>query len=98
MAASENVKAKSLDSPEETRTFEHGKLEIATIDEFSAGRVTLEPGWRWSEAVKPLAQTPSCQVQHTGYLISGQQMHLVHDDGTEQHNSSGRHVRASSRA
>jgi quercetin dioxygenase-like cupin family protein len=88
MAASENVKAKSLDSADETRTFEHGKLELATIDEFSASRVTLEPGWKWSEDIKPLAQTPSCQVQHTGYVISGQ-MHVVHDDGTEQDISAG---------
>ena len=88
MAASENVKAKSLDSADETRTFEHGKLELSTIDEFSAGRVTLEPGWKWSEAIKPIAQTPSCQVQHTGYVISGQ-MHVVHDDGTEQGISAG---------
>ena len=83
MAQSENIKAKSLDSPDETRTFDHGKLDVATIDEFTAGRVTLEPGWKWSEAVKPIAGTDSCQVQHTGYVISGQ-MHVVHDDGTEQ--------------
>ncbi len=88
MAASENVKAKSLDSPDETRTFEHGKLELSTIDEFTAGRVTLEPGWKWSEAVKPIAQTPSCQVQHTGYVVSGR-MHVVHDDGTEQEIAAG---------
>jgi mannose-6-phosphate isomerase-like protein (cupin superfamily) len=43
----------------------------------------LEPGWKWSEAVKPLAQTPSSHVQHTGYVVSGR-MHVVHDDGTEQ--------------
>ena len=88
MAASENVKAKSLDSPDETRTFDHGKLDVANIDEFTAGRVTLEPGWKWSEAVKPIAQTPSCQVQHTGYVISGQ-MHVVHDDGTEREIATG---------
>ena len=88
MAASENVKAKSLDSPDESRAFDHGKLDLATIDEFTAGRATLEPGWKWSEAVKPLAQTPSCQVQHTGYVISGQ-LHVVHDDSTEQELTAG---------
>ena len=55
MASSENVKAKSLDSPDESRTFDNGKLDIANIDEVTAGRATLEPGWKWSEAVKPLA-------------------------------------------
>jgi quercetin dioxygenase-like cupin family protein len=88
MAAAESVQAKSLDSPDETRNFDHGKMDIANIDEFTAGRVALEPGWKWSEAVQSIAQTPSCQVLHTGYVISGQ-MQVVHDDGTEQEIAAG---------
>jgi hypothetical protein len=83
MASSETIKSKSLSSPDETRTFENGKMEIVNIDEVTAGRVTLEPGWQWSKSVKPIAGTDSCQVQHTGYVVSGR-MHLVMDDGSEQ--------------
>jgi quercetin dioxygenase-like cupin family protein len=83
MTVSETIKAKSMDSPDETRTFENGKMDIVNIDEVTAGRVTLEPGWRWSEAVKPIAGTDSCQVQHTGYVVSGR-MRVVMDDGSEQ--------------
>jgi hypothetical protein len=83
MASSETIKSKSLSSPDETRTFEKGKMEIVNIDEVTAGRVTLEPGWQWSKSVKPIAGTDSCQVQHTGYVVSGR-MHLVMDDGSEQ--------------
>jgi quercetin dioxygenase-like cupin family protein len=43
----------------------------------------LEPGWKWSECVKPIVGTESCQVLHTGYVVSGQ-MKLVHDDGSEK--------------
>jgi EutQ-like cupin domain len=46
-------------------------------------RAQAEPGWRWSEAIKPIAGTDSCEVQHTGYVISGR-MHVVMDDGSEQ--------------
>jgi len=88
MANSETLKAKNVDSPDEIRTFEKGKVEIVSIDEVTAGRFTLEPGWRWSEAVKPIVGTDSCQVLHTGYAISGR-MHLVHDDGSEQEVSPG---------
>jgi len=46
------------------------------------GRGTFEPGWKWSECVKPLAGTDSCQAAHTGYVVSGR-MHVVMDDGSE---------------
>ena len=36
-----------------------------------AGRFKLEPGWRWSECVKPVAGTDSCQNAHVGYAVSG---------------------------
>jgi quercetin dioxygenase-like cupin family protein len=83
MADSETLKAKSMDSADETRTFDNGRMDIVHIDEVTAGRVTLEPGWRWSEAIKPIAKTDSCQVQHTGYVVSGR-MKIVMDDGSEQ--------------
>jgi quercetin dioxygenase-like cupin family protein len=44
---------------------------------------TFEPGWRWSEHVKPIAKTDSCQATHLMYCISGR-MHVRMDDGTEQ--------------
>ena len=81
--ASEGFQKKSLDSPDETRTFEHGKAEVVTLGDFSASRLVLEPGWRWSENVKPIAGTDSCQVLHTGYHVSGR-LHVRLDDGTEE--------------
>ena len=76
--------SQSLDSPEETRPFEEGtgKLELVNMDEGGVGRATFEPGWRWSEHVKPIAGTDSCQAAHTGYFISGR-MKVVMDDGEE---------------
>jgi mannose-6-phosphate isomerase-like protein (cupin superfamily) len=88
MTDSESMKTKSMDSPDETRTFGNGKLDMVNIDEVTAGRVTLEPGWRWSEALKRISGTDSCQVQHTGYVVSGR-MHVVMDDGSEQKTGPG---------
>jgi hypothetical protein len=48
----------------------------------SAARLELEPGWRWSECIKPVAGTESCQVRHVGLVQSGT-LHIAHDDGTE---------------
>ncbi len=73
---------KSLDNPDETRHFVQGKLQTATLGDFKVARAVLEPGWKWSEHVKPIAETESCQVHHTGYVVSGQ-MKIVMDDRTE---------------
>jgi len=75
---------KSFDTPDETRPFEAGmgKLEIINTGDGVVGRATFEPGWRWSEHVKPIAGTDSCQAAHTGYLVSGR-MKVVMDDGEE---------------
>lgn len=75
---------KSLDSPEETRPFEDdsGQLELVNTEEGVVGRATFRPGWKWSEHVKPIAGTDSCQAAHLGYFVSGR-MRVVMDDGEE---------------
>jgi hypothetical protein len=72
--------AKSFNRPEETRSFDHGRVDLVEIAGNNVGRIHLEPGWRWSDAVKPLVHTESCQVAHVGYAISGK-LHVVMDDG-----------------
>ena len=76
------VTNRGLDNPDETRTFENGQVEVVKIGGATIGRYTFEPGWRWSEHVKPIAKTDSCQAHHVGYLMSGT-LHVVSDDGTE---------------
>ena len=73
----------NIDKPHETRPYRaHGHMDVVTLGEFTLGRGTFEPGWRWSEDVKPIAGTESCQVRHTGICISGHMM-IRFDDGTE---------------
>ena len=80
--AAAGVQKKSMDTPDETRDFEQGLLQTATIRDFKVARATLQPGWKWSEHIKPIVQTDSCQVRHTGYVVSGQ-MKIVMDDRAE---------------
>ena len=77
------VERKRFDNPDETRRFEgKGQVELVAIGEGVVGRATFEPGWKWSEHVKPLAGTDSCQAAHVGWVISGRQV-IRMDDGTE---------------
>jgi quercetin dioxygenase-like cupin family protein len=74
----------SLESPEEVRKFaaDSGQLELVNLDAGPVGRATFSPGWRWSEHVKPIAGTDSCEAAHTCYFVSGR-MKVVMDDGQE---------------
>lgn len=74
----------SLETPQETRAFEKGmgRLELVNLEAGPVGRGTFQPGWRWSEHVKPIAGTESCQAAHQAYYISGR-MKVVMDDGQE---------------
>jgi hypothetical protein len=76
------MQKKNLDTPDETRPFPNGKVEVTTLGGLTFSRAILEPGWKWSESVKPMAGTDSCQAPHSGYIIAGR-IHIVMDDGSE---------------
>jgi hypothetical protein len=73
---------KSFDNPDEVREFPKGRAEILKIGGGEVGRYTFEPGWRWSNDIKPIVGTESCQVPHFQYHVSGQ-LGIRMDDGTE---------------
>ena len=76
------AESKSIDSDGEVREFPKGRVEVVTVGTCKLSRSTMEPGWRWSECVKPIAGTESCQVQHEGYSVSGA-LGVRQDDGSE---------------
>jgi hypothetical protein len=73
---------KSFGSPDEARTPEKTNVEVVDLGSVKAARMTLQPGWRWSDCIKPIAGTDSCQARHVGTVVSGQ-LHVRHEDGTE---------------
>ena len=73
---------KSFGQPDETREFPHGVAEVLSVGDADIGRLTLQPGWRWSNDVKPIAGTESCEAPHFQYHVSGQ-LAIRMDDGTE---------------
>jgi quercetin dioxygenase-like cupin family protein len=79
---SEKPVVKAFAKPDEVREFPKGRLELVTAGGVTIGRAILEPGWRWSTHVKPLAKTESCEAPHLQYHLSGT-LHVLMDDGTE---------------
>ena len=82
MTEQPSVITKRLAQCDETRPMPHGKVEVVNLGGVAVMRATFEPGWKWSEHVKPSAQTDSCQVAHTCSIISGR-LHVRMNDGTE---------------
>lgn len=74
------LRRKRFDRPDEVRTVEKARIELVDLGELAVGRTTFEPGWRWSEHVRPIVGTDSCQVHHIGYVISGH-LHVEMTDG-----------------
>lgn len=79
---------KSFETPDEVRRFENGVVDVIALGDHSVARATFQPGWRWSENVKPLAQTELCEVAHECYFLSGR-MHVRMEDGTEAEYKTG---------
>ena len=72
---------KRLDQPDEVRPYPLGQTEIFELDDFVVGRMVMEPGWRWTHDVRPIAGTERCMYHHLGYCISGA-LHIELEDGT----------------
>jgi class 3 adenylate cyclase len=74
------LRRKRFDRPDEIRRVEKAHIELVELGELTIGRAIFEPGWRWSEDVKPIVGTESCQVHHLGYVVSGH-LHIEMTDG-----------------
>ena len=77
-----NTTRKNFASPDETRSVPKTKVELVKVGDVTAMRMTAEPGWRWSECVKPTAGTDTCEVAHTIFVQSGR-MKIRMQDGSE---------------
>jgi hypothetical protein len=82
MVMSQKAIHKHFQTPDEVREFPLGKLELVKIGKAVVGRATLQPGWRWSDSVKPIVHTATCDAPHFQYHVAGH-LHVAMDDGTE---------------
>ncbi|TDD25455.1 cupin [Kribbella turkmenica] len=82
------IHSKSFEEPDERRSPEKTTVDVVKLPGASVARITFQPGWRWSECIRPVVGGESCQVRHVGTLISGE-MEVVHDDGAKAHVTRG---------
>jgi mannose-6-phosphate isomerase-like protein (cupin superfamily) len=65
------LETKSHDRPDEVRSPDKTRVDVVRLEGYTIGRFTFQPGWRWSQCIKPVVGTDSCQVSHVGYAVSG---------------------------
>jgi hypothetical protein len=77
-----SMESKSMDRPDESRTPEKTDVSVVRLGDATVARLTLQPGWKWSDCIKPVAGTDLCEAAHLGYVVSGT-IHIAAADGTE---------------
>ena len=77
-----HLQRRRFTDPDDVRTVPNGRIDVVELDDRVVGRMTYEPGWRWSVDVKPIAATDSCQFHHIGVTLSGV-LRAQMGDGTE---------------
>jgi class 3 adenylate cyclase len=75
------LQKRNLGSPDEVRSVGRGRLELVEMGDAAFGRITYEPGWRWSQDLKPLIGSEWCEIHHVGYCVSGT-LHVEMRDGS----------------
>lgn len=75
------MQVKGMSHPDEVRNLPKTKIEIVNHNELSIMRVTFQPGWKWSECIKPSVGTDTCEVPHLNYILSGK-IAVKMNDGT----------------
>lgn len=76
------VEHHDFSSPDEVRQGDRYRAEIVNLANGPVARMILQPGWRWSEDIKPIAGTRWCEAPHQQVLITGR-MHVVMANGEE---------------
>lgn len=74
---------KNIQEADEIRELLKTKIEVVNFDDITIMRATFQPGWKWSQCIKPTAGTSSCEVPHINYILSGHIL-LAMDNGEQR--------------
>jgi class 3 adenylate cyclase len=66
-----DLRLKNFAAPDQTIELPLLRAEIVELGDFTVGYVVHQPGWRWSEHVRPHVGGEWCQARHVGMVLSG---------------------------
>lgn len=65
------LQRRTFGDADDVREIPFGRLETYDLGDMRVGRSIMQPGWRWSESIKPIARTELCEFHHVGLCVSG---------------------------
>jgi class 3 adenylate cyclase len=65
------IVVKNFRNADDRVAFDHGHLDLIKASSLALGWEVLEPGWRWSEHVKPIVGTERCEFHHVSIVLEG---------------------------
>jgi len=66
-----DLQKKKFNTPDEQHKSGRGTVDVVKLGGMTLRRLTFQPGWRWSEDVKPQVKTDSCLLAHINVHIAG---------------------------
>lgn len=78
-----SFESKSHATPDELRSPKKTRVEIVRLGGFTLARFNLDPGWRWSDCIKPVVKTEFCELSHVGHVVAGR-LTVRMNDGTQK--------------
>ena len=77
-----SIEIKNFANADEVNEPNNARVEAVNVGGQRVMRLHLQPGWKWSEDIKPNVGTESCQASHCGVMVQGK-ICVRHDDGSE---------------
>jgi class 3 adenylate cyclase len=65
------IVVKNFRAADERVAFDHGRLDLIKASSLALGWEVLDPGWRWSEHVRPIVGTERCEFHHVSVVLEG---------------------------
>src|SRR5271155_192520 len=78
------IKKKNYSSTDEIQKLPKAIIETITIGNSIIKRITHNPGWKWSQDVKPLVGMDSCPNHHLFYVLSGRLAIVMTDNKKDE--------------
>jgi class 3 adenylate cyclase len=72
---------KSLEAPDDVIEFPNVRARVVELGDLTVAELVTQPGWRWSNDMKPTVGGEWCQARHVGFVVSGR-LGLLFSDGT----------------
>ena len=67
-----SIEVKSFSNADEINTdFNNARIDAVNVGGQRVLQLTLQPGWKWSECIKPMIGTDTCQKNHVGVCVNG---------------------------